>query len=411
MEQFLKKAKKASKIISQLSSKIKNQILEEMAKALIDNCDYIIKNNNKDLEKARKNNLNSALLDRLVLTGDKVQEMSNALLAISKLKDPTNRVLDGWVNQDGLNIQKVSVPLGVIGVIYESRPDVTSDCAALCFKSGNVVILKGGKEAQNSSVAIVEILQEVLIKNNLAKECISLIPEYTQEGVRKLLKQDKYIDLIIPRGGAGLIEFVSKNSSIPVVKHDKGLCHIFIDKYADFNKARKIAINAKCQRPSVCNAMETLLIHQDIAEEILPLFYEDFTQEKTKLLGCEKTAKIIKVKLANEENFQTEYLTNTLNIKIVKDLDEALLHIARFSSGHSEAIISENYTQIEYFLAQVDSACVYANASTRFTDGSCFELGAEVGISTNKLHARGPMGLNELTSYKFKIYGKGQIRA
>jgi len=411
MEQFLKKAKKASKIISQLDTKTKNQILEQMAKALMDNCNYIIKNNNKDLEKARENNLNSTLLDRLILTGEKVQEMSNALLTISKLKDPINRVLDGWVNEDGLNIQKISTPLGVIGVVYESRPNVTSDCAALCFKSGNVVILKGGKEAQNSSTAIVEILQEVLIKNNLAKECISLIPEYTQEGVKKLLKQDKYIDLLIPRGGASLIEFITKNSCIPIVKQDKGLCHIFVDKYADFNKARKIAINAKCQRPSVCNSMETLLIHQDIAEEILALFYEDFMQEGTKLLGCEKTCKIIKAKLANEENFHTEYLSNTLNIKIVKDLNEALFHIATFSSGHSEAIISENYTNIEHFLAQVDSACVYANASTRFTDGSCFELGAEVGISTNKLHARGPMGLNELTSYKFKIYGKGQVRA
>jgi len=287
---------------------------------------------------------------------------------------------------------------------------VTSDTAALCFKSGNVCILKGGKEAEYSNQAIAKVLQEVLVQNNLPIGAISLLPDSSREGVANLIKEDAFVDLIIPRGGEALIRFVNQNSSVPVIKHDKGLCHTYIDKYADMEKAVKICINAKCQRPGVCNAMETLLVHQDLAKYILPKLYTEFTANATELFGCSETMKLIATKEATEADYETEYLANILSIKIVKNTDEAIEHIEKYGSGHSEAIISESYTEINKFLNTVDSACVYANASTRFTDGGAFGFGAEVGISTNKLHARGPMGINELTTYKFKILGNGQTR-
>jgi glutamate-5-semialdehyde dehydrogenase len=318
--------------------------------------------------------------------------------------------LEGWVNDDNLRIEKVSVPIGVIGVIYESRPNVTSDVAALCFKSGNVAILKGGKEAENSNRAIAKILQSVLEKNNLPKEIISLLPDSSREGVAKLIKEDSFVDLIVPRGGEGLIHYISQNSSVPVVKHDKGLCHTYIHKDADQTKAINIALNAKCQRPGVCNAMETLIIDREIAKKLLPSIYKTFIDAGTKLKGCAITREFIFIDRATDNDFNTEYLSNQLNIKVVNDIDEAISHITKYGSGHSEAIITENYTMAEKFLDIIDAACVYVNASTRFTDGGVFGFGAEVGISTNKLHARGPMGINELTTYKFKIYGNGQTR-
>ncbi|QKF80652.1 glutamate-5-semialdehyde dehydrogenase [Halarcobacter ebronensis] len=410
MQQFLEESKKISREIATLSGEIKNRVLLEMADALMEHCDFIVSNNEKDMSHAKLNNLPEALLDRLLLTGERVEAMANALREIAALKEPVGRVLDGWVTQNGLNIQKVSIPIGVIGIIYESRPNVTSDTAALCFKSGNVCVLKGGKEAEHSNSAIANVLRHVLAKNKIPEQAISLIPDSSREGVATLIKQDKYVDLIIPRGGEALIRYVSENSTVPVVKHDKGLCHIFIDEAANHEKAIQIAINAKVQRPGVCNSMETLLIHKDVAPYILPPLYEAFMSYNTQLKGCEVTRKYIDIKCATQEDYDTEYLANILNIKVVKNVDEAIFHIAKHGSGHSESIISENYTTVNKFLNEVDAACVYANASTRFTDGGAFGLGAEVGISTNKLHSRGPMGINDLTTFKYKIYGNGQVR-
>jgi len=410
VEDFLQKAKSSSQIIASLDGASKNRILNAMADALEANSSYIIEENQKDMQEGKANDLSSSLLDRLLLDEKRVVAMATSLREISVLKEPVGRILEGWFNDNGLKIQKISVPIGVVGVIYESRPNVTSDVAGLCFKSGNVAILKGGKEAEFSNRAIAKILQEVLEKNTLPIEIISLLPDSSREGVAKLIKQDKYVDLIVPRGGEALIRYISSNSSVPVVKHDKGLCHTYIDKKADFNKAIEIAINAKCQRTGVCNAMETLLVDRAIADEILPRLYNAFIEEGTELKGCELTREYIEIDEANDEDFNTEYLANTLNIKVVEGVDGAIEHIVKYGSGHSEAIITEDYSTAERFLELVDASCVYLNASTRFTDGGVFGFGAEVGISTNKLHARGPMGINELTTYKFKIYGNGQIR-
>ncbi|MGM0520326.1 MAG: glutamate-5-semialdehyde dehydrogenase [Campylobacterota bacterium] len=410
MEQFLKEAKKVSRVISNLSTKTKNKVLDQMANALVENSEYILDFNRKDMYEGQLNDLSEALLDRLLLTENRIKVMANALKQIASQDEPVGRTLSGWVTEDGLNIQKVSIPIGVIGIIYESRPNVTSDTAGLCFKSGNVCVLKGGKEAQYSNQAIASILQEVLEKNSLPKESISLLPDSSREGVANLIKQDKYVDLIIPRGGEQLIKYVSENASVPVIKHDKGLCHIYVDKDAAHNKVIGILLNAKVQRPGVCNSMETLLVHKDIAAYILPGIYDAFSEYNTKLKGCKETLRYIEVELATSEDFDTEYLANILNIKVVNNVDDAIAHIEKYGSGHSEAILSENYTVVNKFLEQVDAACVYANASTRFTDGGAFGLGAEVGISTNKLHSRGPMGINDLTTFKYKIFGKGHIR-
>jgi len=410
MKEFLEKAKSCTTILATLDGKTKNRILNQMADALESNSSVIVQENAKDMEAGKENHLDSALLDRLLLDEGRVSAIAQSLREISALKEPVGRVLEGWVNDDNLRIEKVSVPIGVVGVIYESRPNVTSDVAGLCFKSGNVAILKGGKEAENSNIIIAKVLQEVLVKNNLPKEMISLLPDSSREGVAQLIKEDAYVDLIVPRGGEGLIRYISQNSSVPVVKHDKGLCHTYVHRDASHEKAINIAINAKCQRPGVCNSMETLLIDKAIAKELLPKMYRRFVDAGTKLKGCAKTKQFIFIDNATEKDFDTEYLANELNIKVVESVDEALAHIRRYGSGHSEAIITENYSAAEMFLDAVDAACVYVNASTRFTDGGAFGFGAEVGISTNKLHARGPMGINELTTYKFKIYGNGQVR-
>ena len=410
MIEFLKKAKESSRVVSQLSGKEKNKILLEMASALRENASEIITENKKDMISADENNLSSALKDRLLLDENRIYAMATAIEEISALKEPAGKILDGWITEDDLKIEKVSVPIGVIGIIYESRPNVTSDTAALCFKSGNVCVLKGGKEAQFSNEVIAKVLRKVLVKNNLQEEIISLLPDATREGVSKLIKMDKYVDLIVPRGGEALIKYISENSSVPVIKHDKGQCHIYIDKDANIENAIKIAINAKCQRPGVCNAMETLLIDNVIAKSVLPSLKIAFDKENTLLKGCDNTKKIIDVKTATEEDFHTEYLDNILNIKVVDGVDGAISHIIEYGSGHSESIISENITTAELFLNSIDASSVYVNASTRFTDGGSFGFGAEVGISTNKLHARGPMGIEGLTTYKFKIYGNGQAR-
>jgi len=410
MEQFLKEAKSASRILNTLNSSDKNKILREMANALRANTMDLIEANAIDMLEGEKNKLSSALMDRLFLDEERIESMAKAVEEIAALKEPVGRVLDGWVTEDGLKIEKVSIPIGVIGIIYESRPNVTSDTAALCFKSSNVCVLKGGKEAEFSNKAIAKVLQAVLANHDLPTSLISLIPDSSREGVAKLIKMDKYVDLIIPRGGAGLIKYVSQNATVSVVKHDKGQCHTYIDKDANIDNAIKIAINAKVQRPGVCNAMETLLVDKAIAKETLPLLKEAFDASHTDLKGCSTTQEIINVAAANDEDYDTEYLANILNIKVVDGVNGAIEHIVRFSSGHSEAIITENITTAEEFLNNIDAAAVYVNASTRFTDGAAFGFGAEVGISTNKLHARGPMGIEGLTTYKYKVYGSGQIR-
>ena len=410
MTEVLQKVKEASRITATLTGEIKRKVLKEMADALEKNSFKIISENKKDLDYAKENNLSSALIDRLYLDEKRISSMADALRDIAALKDPVGRVIDGWLLDNGLRIEKVKIPIGVIGIIYESRPNVTSDAAGLCFMSGNVCILKGGKEAMHSNIAIIDILQEVLINNNLPKEAVSLLPDYSREGVYKLIQEDEYVDLIIPRGGEKLIKFVSENSKVPVVKHDKGLCHIYIHKDANIDEAVKISVNAKVQRPGVCNAVETLLVDNEIKEIVLPKLKTEMEKEGVELRGCEETLKIIDINKATEEDWNTEYLDKILSIKIVNGLNDAIEHIQKYGSGHSDSIITENYTVSEEFLNRVDSACVYVNASTRFTDGGEFGFGAEVGISTNKLHARGPMGIDDLTTYKYKIYGNGQIR-
>lgn len=410
MEKFLQEAKESSRVLSIISGAQKNRILKEMAEALRNNTADLLKANALDMIDADKNNLTSALKDRLLLDESRVDAMAVAVEEIAALKEPVGRVLDGWITEDGLKIEKTSIPIGVIGIIYESRPNVTSDTAALCFKSSNVCVLKGGKEAEHSNRAIAKVLKDVLISNDLPPSLISLIPDSSREGVAKLIKMDKYIDLIIPRGGAGLIKYVSENATVSVVKHDKGQNHTYIDKDAKLDNAIAIAINAKVQRPGVCNAMETLLVDSAIAEKALPLIKQAFDKAGTELKGCVNTQKIIKVANVSDEDYDTEYLANILNIKVVDGVDGAIEHIVKYGSGHSESIVTENISTAEEFLNAIDAAAVYVNASTRFTDGGAFGFGAEVGISTNKLHARGPMGIEGLTTYKFKIYGSGQIR-
>ena len=410
MEQFLLEAKDASRVLGALGGADKNRILREMAESLRMCTMDIIEANAQDMKAAEENSLGSALKDRLFLDEKRIDAMATAVEEIAALKEPVGRVLDGWVTEEGLKIEKVSIPIGVIGIIYESRPNVTSDTAALCFKSANVCVLKGGKEAEHSNVAIARVLQSVLAKNNLPTSLISLLPDSSREGVTKLIKMDRYVDLIVPRGGEGLIRYVSENATVPVVKHDKGQCHTYIDRAANVENAIKIAINAKCQRPGVCNAMETLLVDNAIAADALPALKAAFDEHGTELKGCHLTRSIIDAEVATEADYDTEYLANILNIRVVDGVEGAIEHIVRHGSGHSEAIITENITTAEKFLGAIDAAAVYVNASTRFTDGGAFGFGAEVGISTNKLHARGPMGIEGLTTYKFKIYGSGQTR-
>ena len=410
MEDILKSVKEASRVAATLNGGVKRKLLNEMADRLEKYTNEIIEANKKDLEYAKEANLSNALIDRLLLNEKRIKAMADSLRDIAKLKDPVGRVIDGWKIDNGLEIQKVKIPIGVIGIIYESRPNVTSDAAGLCLMSGNACILKGGKEAFHSNAVIIEILRWVLEKNKLPADMITLLPDYSRSGVEWLIKQDKYVDLIIPRGGEGLIKFVSENAKVPVVKHDKGLCHVYIHEDADLQKGAKIALNAKVQRPGVCNAMETLLVDRKIAGEFLPVIKEMMESEGVELRGCDITLEYIDIKPATEEDWHTEYLDKILSIRVVDNFEDAIEHIEKYGSGHSDAIVTENYKAAEEFLNRVDSACVYVNASTRFTDGGVFGFGAEVGISTNKLHARGPMGIDDLTTYKYKILGDGQIR-
>lgn len=405
------KIKLAQYTLAQTPHALKVQVLNAMADNLLANMQKILDANALDLTNAT--HLAPAMRERLALSESKIEAMAKSVREIASLPNPLGQTLKGWQTDSGLDIQKVSVPIGVIGIIYESRPNVTSDSASLCFKSGNVCILKGGKEAKESNTLIAQILQDTLMRFNLPKECISTLEDYSREGVLEFIKQDKYIDLLIPRGGEGLISFVSQNATIPVLKHDKGVCHLYIHKDSKIDEAIKIIINAKTQRPSTCNSIETLLIHKDIAPTLLPTLYLALKDKQTRLKVSTEVQSYISEKLESlsEEDFLKEYGENTLNIAIVEDLQSAIQHINTYGSKHSESILTQDILSAEKFLNEVDASCVYLNASTRFSDGGEFGFGAEIGISTNKLHARGPVGLEGLVTYKYKIYGDWQTRS
>ncbi|MDR1450826.1 MAG: glutamate-5-semialdehyde dehydrogenase [Helicobacteraceae bacterium] len=406
---FLQKVKEASRVVAKLDGRTRAALLNEMASAIEKNRATILRANAIDMQNA--SDLSLAMRDRLWLDEKGILEIAKGLREIAALRDPIGAVIDGWVTEDNLKIEKIAVPIGVVGVIYESRPNVTADVAALCFKSANAAVLKGGKEAARSNAAIAEVLQNVLTANGLPKEAIAPLPDGSRETVKRLVKQNKYLDLIVPRGGEALIAFVTEHATVPVVKHDKGVCHLYMHASADYEKAEKIAVNAKTQKPSACNAIETLLIDLAIAAAFLPKLKAAFDAQKTTLYGCEKTRAIIDINAAGEEDWDREYLDNVLSIKVVNGIDEAIEHIQTHGSAHSESILANDRGAIDRFLNEIDAACVYSNASTRFTDGGKFGFGAEVGISTNKFHARGPMGIKELTTYKYLIYGNGQIRS
>lgn len=404
-------AKQAAKRLISLSTSTKNNALHDMADELEAQREKIKQENEKDLAYARDKGLSSAMIDRLLLNDKHIKGMADGLREVALLPDPVGEVVRMWRRPNGLEIGKVRVPLGVIGIIYESRPNVTVDTAGLCLKAGNAVILRGGSEAIHSNVCIANILAESAQKAGVPEYAIQLIQTTDRQAIYEMLKLDKYIDVIIPRGGEELIRTVVENSTIPVIKHDKGLCHVYVDNDANLKMAEEIAYNAKVQRPGVCNAMETLLIHQEVAKEFLPPLIQRYRQAGVEIRGCPQTQAIVPgIKPTTEADWDTEYLDLILSIKVVTGIDEAIEHITRHGSMLSEAIVTENYTKARRFLWEVDAASVYVNASTRFTDGNQFGLGAEIGISTQKLHARGPVGLEELTSTKYIIYGNGQLR-
>lgn len=404
-------AKKAERVLMTAPLVSRDAALKEIAAALRENSAYIIGENKKDLEAARENGMSESMLDRLSLDENRIEGVAAAVENIISLPDPLGRVLSGGIRPNGMKIEKVTVPLGVIAVIFEARPNVTVDAAALCLKSGNTVILRGGKEAINSNKAMALVMRQALVKAELPADCIQLIENTSRESATALMKMNGYVDVLIPRGGAGLIRACVENSTVPVIETGTGNCHIYIDKDADADKAVSIVYNAKTSRPSVCNACESLVVHAEIAERILPLIKKALDRKGVVIHGDEKTASIIPgVISASEEDYGKEYLGYEISVKVVSDISEAVDHIMQYSSGHSECIVTENYTSANYFTANVDAAAVYVNASTRFTDGGEFGFGAEIGISTQKLHARGPLGLPELTTVKYIITGDGQIR-
>ena len=405
------KAKDASRFLMTAGSK-KDEALNAIAKALRENADKIIKANDIDIENGKNAGLTKSLLDRLKLTEERINGMADGVSEVASLADPVGRVLDGRTLKNGLQIEKVTVPMGVIGIIFEARPNVTSDAAALCLKAGSAVILRGGKEAINSDKAIAEIMRDAIENAGLPRDCVSLVEDTTRQSATELMQLSDYLDVLIPRGGAGLIKSVVENAKVPVIETGVGNCHVYVDKSADVDMAKSIIFNAKTSRPSVCNAIETVLVHKDIAEKALPEIKAELDKMNVEIRGCERTRAILgdSVVPATENDYAIEFLDYILAVKVVDSLDDALAHIAKYSTGHSESIITSDYESANKFTACVDSAAVYVNASTRFTDGGEFGLGAEIGISTQKLHARGPMGLNELTSSKFIIRGNGQIR-
>ncbi len=404
-------AKAAARVLMTAGSK-KDEALFAIAKALRDNAQTIIDANKIDLKNGREAGLTESLLDRLSLDEGRIEGMAKGVEDVAALPDPTGRILEGRTLKNGLKIEKVTVPMGVIGIIYEARPNVTSDAAALCLKAGSAVILRGGKEAINSNKAIAEVMRDALEQAGLPRDCVALVGDTTRRSATELMQLSDYLDVLIPRGGAGLIKSVVENAKVPVIETGVGNCHAYIDESADIDMAKNIVFNAKTSRPSVCNALETLLVHSAIADKALPAIKAELDKKNVEIHGCERTAEILGdcVVPATEDDYKYEFLDYIIAVKVVDSLEQALEHISKYSTGHSECIVTSDLAAANTFTARVDSAAVYVNASTRFTDGGEFGLGAEIGISTQKLHARGPMGLNELTSSKFIITGNGQIR-
>ena len=403
-------AKQAARKLAVAGSQ-KDKALEAIADALIAHTQEILAANGEDLDAARANGMSQSLLDRLALNEKRIQGMAQGVRQVAAQPDPVGQALEGSLRPNGLRIEKVSVPLGVVGMIYEARPNVTADAAALCLKAGNAVILRGGKEAFRSNRAIAQVMRQAVESAGLPADSIQLVEDTSRASSVEMMGLTGYLDVLIPRGGAGLIRTVVENSRVPVIETGVGNCHVYVDDAADTDMAVNIIFNAKTSRPSVCNAIETVLVHKDAAQRVLPAVKAKLDEKQVEIRGCERTCQILSgCTPATEEDWSTEYLDYILAVKVVDSLDEAMDHIARYSSGHSECIVTENYAHAERFLNEVDSAAVYVNASTRFTDGGEFGLGAEVGISTQKLHARGPMGVRQLTSQKFIIRGSGQIR-
>ena len=411
IEQMGAKAKEVARVLSVAGSK-KDLALNSIADALIEHKDEIIKANNIDIKYGEEIGLTPSLIDRLTLGEDRIKGMADGVRKVSSLPDPIGNVISGNTLPNGLTVTRVKVPLGVIGIIFEARPNVTADAASLCLKAGNAVILRGGKEAINSNKAIAKIMRDAVEKVGLPKDTIQLIEDTTRQSSTELMQLSDYLDVLIPRGGAGLIKAVVENSKVPVIETGVGNCHVYVDKYADIDMASEIIFNAKTSRPSVCNAIETILVHKDIAKDALPKIKEKLDTKNVQIRGCKTTKEILGDDIvdAEESDYYTEFLDYILACKVVDSIDEGIAHIAKYSSGHSECIITNDYARANKFKKEVDAAAVYVNASTRFTDGGEFGLGAEIGISTQKLHARGPMGINELTSSKFIVEGNGQIR-
>ena len=410
LQELGQKAVTAKYEVQKLSTEKKKRALKAVAKALIAESGEILKANEVDLKNGEEKGMNSGLLDRLRLSDTRITAMADGLVQITQLPDPIGEVLETIERPNGLHIEKVRVPLGVIGIIYESRPNVTADAFGLCFMSGNAVILKGGSDAIHSNKAITDVIRKALETEGVTADAILLIESTDREITREFMRMKQYVDVLIPRGGAGLIRSVVENSTIPVIETGTGNCHIFVDESADLTKAIPIIINAKTQRIGVCNACESLVIHEAVKDKLLPLLAKALKEKNVEIRGDEKVQHVIDCVPATEEDYGTEYLDYIISMKTVASVEEAIAHINKYNTKHSEAIITENMVNAEKFLNEVDAACVYVNASTRFTDGSQFGFGAEIGISTQMLHARGPMGLRELTSYKYTIKGNGQIR-
>lgn len=411
IEEMGKKAREGARRLAILSTNVKNNALLQMADSLEKEMDRLMAENRKDIARAKEKGLPSAMVDRLTLNEKRIKDMATGLREVASLPDPVGEIIKMWQRPNGMQVGKIRVPIGVVGIIYESRPNVTADSTALCIKSGNSVFLRGGSEAIYSNRAIAEVLVKAGVEAGLPEGAINIVEITDREAVMEMLKLDKYVDLIIPRGGEGLIRTVTSNSTIPVIKHDRGLCHTYVDEYADVKIAQDICFNAKVQRPGTCNAMETMLVHCNIARSFLPEMIDKFSRAGVELRGCSEVVKMFPhIKPASDEDWDMEYLDLILNIKIVKDMEEALNHIETYGSAHSEAIVTENYHRAMRFLKEVDAAAVFVNASTRLHDGGQFGLGAEIGISTTRIHARGPMGLEELTTTKFIVLGDGQIR-
>jgi glutamate-5-semialdehyde dehydrogenase len=404
-------AREAAKVVARLSAQKKDEALERIAQRLLDEAATLKRENEKDLKDAREKGLSEAMIDRLTVGDAVIESMAGGLRDVVRLPDPVGRVTGMWLRPNGLQVGRVRIPLGVIGMIYESRPNATIDAAALCLKAGNAAILRGGSEAFHSNTILAQIIQGALRETGIPEAAAQVVPVRDRVAVNVLLAQEEYVDLIIPRGGEGLIRFVVENSKIPVLKHYKGVCHVYVDADADLSMAEKISHNAKVQRPGVCNAMETLLVHEAVAESFLPPMAKRLGEAGVELRGCPKTCQIVpEAKKASEEDWPAEYLDLILAVKVVASMQEAMDHIAQYGSAHTEAIVTSDYARARQFLREVDASVVLVNASTRFNDGGELGLGAEIGISTSKLHAYGPMGLEELTTTKFVVFGDGQVR-